>query len=59
LLVFAVNAPSAWWGVYFGVWCVECARTFSLISIRDPGWLRVGDMMGDGVFRDAVRPLGL
>ena len=38
---------------------VGCARTPSLISVRDPGWLRVGDMMGDGVFRDAVRPLGL
>src|SRR4051812_31009366 len=42
------------------VW-VGCARTPSLISVRDPGWLRVGDMMGDGVFRwgDAVRPLCL
>ena len=37
------------------------ARTPSLISVRDPGWLRVGDMMGDGLIRsvDAVRPLGL
>ena len=26
-----------------------CARTPSVISVRDPGWLRVGDMMGDGV----------
>jgi len=44
----------AWWVVRVG-----CARTPSLISVRDPGWFRVGDMMGDGVFRDAVRPLGL
>src|SRR3954470_16432133 len=38
---------------------VGCARTPSLISVLDPGWLRVGDMMVDGVFRDAVRPLDL
>jgi hypothetical protein len=40
---------------------VGCARTPSLISVRDPGWLRVGDMMVDGVIRwgDAVRPLCL
>jgi hypothetical protein len=30
-----------------------------LISVLVPGWLRSGDMMVDGVFRDAVRPLGL
>jgi len=36
----------------------RCARTPSLISVRDP-WLRIGDMMVDGVFRDAVRPLCL
>jgi hypothetical protein len=35
------------------------ARMPSLISVRDPGWLRIGDMMVDGVFRDAVRPLCL
>jgi hypothetical protein len=48
-------------GGAWGRWEVRvgCARTPSLISVRDPGWLRVGDMMGDGVFRDAVRPLGL
>jgi hypothetical protein len=38
---------------------VGCARTPSLISVHDPGWLRVGDMMVGGVFRDAVRPLCL
>jgi hypothetical protein len=39
---------------------VVCARTPSLISVRDP-WLRIGDMMVDGVIRsgDAVRPLCL
>jgi hypothetical protein len=26
-----------------------CARAPSLISVRGPGWLRVGNMMGDGV----------
>ena len=38
-----------------------CARAPSLISVRGPGWLRVGDMMVDGVIpqEDAVRPLGL
>jgi hypothetical protein len=35
------------------------ARTPSLISVLVPGWLRSGDMMVDGVFRDAVRPLCL
>jgi hypothetical protein len=44
----------AWWVVR-----VVCARTPSLISVLVPGWLRSGDMMVDGVFRDAVRPLGL
>ena len=34
------------------VWVV-CARAPSLISVHDPGWLRVGDMMVDGVI-----PLG-
>ena len=38
---------------------VGCARTPSLISVRDPGWLWIGDMMVDGVIRDAVRPLCL
>jgi len=37
----------------------RCARTPSLISVLVPVWLRSGDMMVDGVFRDAVRPLGL
>jgi hypothetical protein len=37
---------------------VGCARTPSLISVRDPG-VRIGDMMVDGVIRDAVRPLCL
>ena len=44
----------AWWVV-----AVVCARTPSLISVLVPGWLRSGDMMVDGVFRDAVRPLCL
>jgi len=38
---------------------VVCARTPSLISVRDPAVRRAGDMMVDGVFRDAVRPLCL
>jgi hypothetical protein len=37
---------------------VWCARTPSLISVRDPA-CRIGDMMVDGVFRDAVRPVCL
>src|SRR5215204_6412307 len=37
-----------------------CARAPSLISVHGPGWLRVGDMMGDGVIpQTALRPLGL
>ena len=32
---------------------VGCARALSLISVLDPGWLRAGDMMVDGVI-----PLG-
>ena len=28
---------------------VVCARAPSLTSVRDPGWLRAGDMMFDGV----------
>jgi hypothetical protein len=55
--VFSVKPVVGAWG-----WLavrVGCARTPSLISVRDPGWLRVGDMMVDGVFRDAVRPLCL
>ena len=38
-----------------------CARAPSLILVHDPGWLRVGDMMVDGVIPlgEAVRPLGL
>ena len=40
---------------------VGCARALSLISVLDPGWLRVGDMMGGGMIPRgyAVRPLGL
>jgi hypothetical protein len=40
---------------------VVCARAPSLISVRDSGWFRVGDMMVDGVIPlgEAVRPLGL
>ena len=33
---------------------VVCARAPSLISVHDSGWLRVGDMMVDGVI-----PLGV
>ena len=38
-----------------------CARAPSLISVRDPGCFRVGDMMVDGVIPlgEALRPLGL
>jgi hypothetical protein len=40
---------------------VVCARAPSLISVRDPEDLRVGDMMVDGVIPlgEALRPLGL
>ena len=35
-----------------------CPRTPRLTSVLDPGWLRVGYMMCDGVFRQMVlRPL--
>jgi len=47
------------WGVRLVSGAGRVARTPSLISVRDPGWLRIGDRMVDGVFRDAVRPLGL
>ena len=49
------------WSVGARAWLVVwvgCARTPSLISVRDPV-VRIGDMMVDGVFRDAVRPLCL
>lgn len=38
-----------------------CARALSLISVRDRGWLLVGDMMVDRVIPlvQALRPLGL
>jgi hypothetical protein len=38
-----------------------CARELSLISVLDPGWLRVGDMMVGGMIPlgEALRPLGL
>jgi len=48
----------AWARLPVRMW-MWCARTPSLISVRDPRWVRIGDMMVDGVFRDAVRPLGL
>ena len=50
-----------WWGGALALWVVRvvCARTPSLISVRDPAVRRAGDMMVDGVFRDAVRPLCL
>ena len=40
---------------------VGCARALSLISVRGPGVLRVGDMMVGGVIPlgEALRPLGL
>jgi hypothetical protein len=40
---------------------IVCARAPSLISVRDPGVLRVGDMMVDWVIPlgEALRPLGL
>ena len=40
---------------------VVCARAPSLISVHDLGWLRVGDMMVDGVIPlgEALRPLCL
>jgi hypothetical protein len=39
---------------------VWCARAPGLISVHGPGWLRVGDMMVDGVIpQTALRPLGL
>jgi hypothetical protein len=41
-------------------WCGWCARAPSLTSDLDPGWLRVGDMMVDGVTPEmVVRPLVL
>ena len=44
-----------------GCWCGSCARAPSLTSVHDPGWLRAGDMMFDGVIPlgEALRPLGL
>ena len=39
---------------------VVCARAPSLTSVHDPGWLRAGDMMFDGMIPlGALRPLGL
>jgi hypothetical protein len=40
---------------------VLCARAPGLTSVRDPGWLRAGDMMFDGVtpLGEALRPLDL
>ena len=50
-----VGGACARWLV--GVWC---ARAPGLISVRGPGWLRVGDMMVAGVIpQTALRPLGL
>ncbi len=45
VLVFAVNSWGHRRGVSLVLVRVGCARTRSLISVRDPGWLRVGDMM--------------
>ncbi|HEY2201042.1 MAG TPA: hypothetical protein VGH56_04080 [Solirubrobacteraceae bacterium] len=55
--VLAVGG-GAWAGL---VMVGGCARALSLISVHDPGWLGVGDMMGGGVIPlgYAVRPLGL
>jgi hypothetical protein len=41
--------------------CLLCARAPGLTSVRDPGWLRAGDMMFDGVvpLGEALRPLDL
>ena len=41
--------------------CMLCARAPGLTSVRDPGWLRAGDMMFDGVvpLGEALRPLDL
>jgi hypothetical protein len=40
---------------------IVCARAPSLTSVHDPGWLRVGDKMFDGVIPlgEALRPLDL
>jgi hypothetical protein len=40
---------------------IVCARALSLISVRDPGWFRVGNMMDGGMIPlvQALRPLGL
>jgi hypothetical protein len=52
--------PAVRWrvGVVGGSSCVR-ADAQPYLSVLVPGWLQSGDMMGDGVFRDAVRPLGL
>ena len=63
LLICAVKCGL---GLMGGAWArlavvVVCARAPSLISVRDSGWFRVGDMMVDGVIPlgEALRPLGL
>jgi hypothetical protein len=55
------SASTGWRGGAWAWWVVGVvrARTPSLISVLVPGWLRSGDMMVDGVFCDAVRPLCL
>jgi hypothetical protein len=45
-------------------WRIErivCARAPRLTSVHDPGWLRAGDKMSDGVIPlgEALRPLDL
>jgi hypothetical protein len=57
-----VRVEGLWLGGAFArlrVWLVW-ARAPSLFSVRGPGWLRVGDMMFDGVIPlgEALRPLG-
>ena len=47
-------------GAWARCWGRSCPRTPRLTSVLDSGWLRAGDMMCDGVFRQVVvRPLGL
>jgi hypothetical protein len=70
----SVHGPGVKRGIWFergNCWAVGgacgrlavrvCARAPSLISVRGPGWFRVGDMMVDGVIPlgEALRPLCL
>ena len=53
------NPVWMWWCVS-ALWCLVCPRTPRLTSALGPVWLRVGDMMLDGVLRQMVlRPLSL